>query len=235
MAAGRAYNHGSRRGACPGLLPSERKGAGICLPPMTSRPAAKPREPVLSRRDKGHEERVVLQEALEGIPAQTPSTQARNCKIPESKPPPQNSAVEPGLLEITVLRGQKVKPLKIEISPLLTVDDLKGAIAQLAAIPPEDQRLYWRWHRLPDTEATLASCGLTAGQHDVNLVPELSYRTGVAAMCARRGFNMVPAGQPTPWSPKATALKIEDVRHFFGEVTDGVLKVPNKGRLALGN
>eukprot|EP00931_Biecheleriopsis_adriatica_P041131 TRINITY_DN23541_c0_g1_i1.p1 TRINITY_DN23541_c0_g1~~TRINITY_DN23541_c0_g1_i1.p1 ORF type:complete len:236 (-),score=50.93 TRINITY_DN23541_c0_g1_i1:92-799(-) len=219
-------------------IPGFSHGPGRCLPPMTSRPAAKPREPRPSPRHKAFEERSAIEAALDRVTPPALCNQARKqaWTAAEAASKAEADAEATPLadtceLQLRVLRRDQVEPIEIVVASVSTVDDLKNILVPLVAIPAEDQRLYWRFCRLPE-EQTLASCGLTSGRHDIHLIPELTFRaTGVSPIRARRGL-MVPVGQATPWKPNYQKITLEDCHSFFGTVEDTVQKASPK-KLAL--
>ncbi|CAJ1422665.1 unnamed protein product [Effrenium voratum] len=216
---------GSRRGPFkPGdLRPDGVRGPPMCLPPMAQRAPQAPGEWKPKRRDKAHEERLVLETAIEGpekrsVRAVSPPRRASGgVTIPRADADADEQQPDRPSLALRLLR-KGVVVAEVRAEPAMTVQELKESLAEILGTAAEDQRLFWRLRSLPDY-SSLRACGLSSGEHELTLIPELSHRaTGVAPICARRGMNMVPSGPSLPWKPsKYSMIRHEDLQLYFGD------------------
>ncbi|CAK8998296.1 unnamed protein product [Durusdinium trenchii] len=210
---------GSRRGPFkPGDVQPNPVRPPMCLPPMSQRSAKAAPEPRPLRRDKAHEERLVLESALAFEPVSSPELPLKLSKVQcheGSIPEPRDSDRPPLRLR---LRRKGVTVAEVQLDPSMTVQELKEGVAAKLDAAPEDQRFFWRMQCLPDY-SSLQACGLVSGEHDISVIPELSHHhTGVPLICARRGLNMVPSGPSLPWRPsKFSKIRHEDLELYFGD------------------
>lgn len=193
----------------------------MCLPPMVQR-AAQAAEPKPRRRDKAHEERLVLESALarepvsaRQLPSKPLTVECHEGRIPTDTA--EHSDRPPRLLLRLLRKGVAVA--EVQLDPALTVQEVKEGLAEKLGTAPQDQRFFWRMQCLPDY-SSFQACGLTSGEHNISLIPEISHRaTGVPPICARRGMNMVPSGPSLPWKPsKFSKIRHEDLQLYFGDV-----------------
>ncbi|CAE7235558.1 unnamed protein product, partial [Symbiodinium sp. KB8] len=205
------------------LRPSGVRGPPLSLPPMGARPTKPAAEAKPLRRDKAHEERSVLENALasSGPVAQKPEATTGSVPAAARTDPGPIGFGESGPLLLRVLR-HGVPQVEVQVEPFMTVQQLKMGLAMQLHIPVEDQRLFWKSCFLQDNRSLL-ECGLVNGEHDLVLVPGLSHRatgleSSVAPICARRGLNMVPSGPSLPWKPsKHSRIRHEDLQVYFGD------------------
>eukprot|EP00435_Cladocopium_sp_Y103_P054124 s1261_g17.t1 len=190
---------GSRRGPFkPGDMRANPVKPPMCLPPMAQRAAQAAPEQKPRRCDKAHEERLVLESALAREPVsarQLPSklgcsggtnaeqsggfwrqrfpltVECHEGLIPTDTA--EHSDRPPRLLLRLLRKGVAVA--EVQLDPALTVQEVKEGLAEKLGTAPQDQRFFWRMQCLPDY-SSFQACGLTSGEHNISLIPEISHR-----------------------------------------------------------
>lgn len=115
--------------------------------------AAQAAEPKPRRRDKAHEERLVLESALarepvsaRQLPSKPLTVECHEGRIPTDTA--EHSDRPPRLLLRLLRKGVAVA--EVQLDPALTVQEVKEGLAEKLGTAPQDQRFFWRMQCLPD-------------------------------------------------------------------------------------